>query len=161
MSKITWASAPRRKLVGPLAAALFAAFACGSEDSSPTAPSVPEAKPTPSASTPKSPGASAEAALVEGEVPSGYPSDLPVYPGSMAGSSLSIPGDTMLATFKTDDAKDVVSEYLQKELSGSGWNVSKQGEATIEATKEGRMATFVIGSIEGGGTSIAVSTTGG
>lgn len=163
MSKITGALAPHRTLVGLFCTALLAALACGSGDSAPEAASPGSGSPSSAAEAPAGAGAktSPEAALSRGQLPADYPSDLPVYPGAEAGSALGIPGAAMMVTFSTGDSVEDVSGFLEGALPKQGWAVTDQSEGTFEATKDSRKARFRISAVDSGGSTIAVSVTGG
>jgi len=158
MSKITGARAPHRIVVGLFCTALLAALACGSGDSAPAA-TAPESG-SPAGAEALAAQAAPEAAVSRGELPADYPSDLPVYPGSEAGTALGIPGAAMMVTFSTEDTVDDVSGFLEGELPKNGWSVTDQSEGSLEATKDSRKARFRISAADSGGSTIAVSVTG-
>jgi hypothetical protein len=50
-------------------------------------------------------------------VPEGYPTDVPVYPGATPGSSMTMPGLGVFATFESDDTVDKIVEHYRTELT--------------------------------------------
>jgi hypothetical protein len=154
-------NAPHRILTSLLCTALFTALACGSGDSGPAEAPAAEAAPPPSASAPAPSEPAAEPTISSGELHANYPSDLPVYPGAAAGTSLSVPGAALMATFESEDATGTITDYLKNALAEKGWAVSNQDAETLEATKTSRTAIFRVSDSDGGGSTIVVTVTGG
>src|SRR6185436_1945132 len=121
-------------------------WACGGEESpapaaTPTGPAQAapgEAAPAPAA-IPAAPGEAAapgDSIAEEGVIPQGYPTDVPVYPGATPGSSMTMPGLGVFATFESDDAVDKILEHYRGELTKGGWSVTDAADGGgVDATK--------------------------
>jgi hypothetical protein len=143
------------------------ALACGSHERSTPQPSAKPPEPTQGAPAPAPsaaavPGgagaeASPEALLKEGVVPEGFPSDVPVYPGATAGSSLSTPGQGVFATFASDDPVDKVLSHYRGELAKNGWSVvdTAQGDG-VDGTRGNRSVSVRVRRDEENHTEIAI-----
>lgn len=153
------------------AAALAAGVACGGDDDSP--PATPGTAPSESAAPAETPPAATEVPapsdargaadpdleVTQGELPSGFPSDLPTYPGATPGTSVAVPGGGMLVTFDSDDSADTIGEFFRRELEGQGWEVTDLAAGDFRATKAGRNARITVTEVAGAPTRIAVGTT--
>lgn len=108
--------------------------------------------------TPTLPGSDAsDAEIVKGAVPDDYPSDMPVYPESEPGTSLSMPGAGMFVTFESDDDPDAIYGYFETELAGSGWSVEEGAAGGVRASKDGRNVNVRANRAPNGRTSIGIS----
>jgi hypothetical protein len=143
-------------------------WACGGEEASPppaAAPAEPgQAAPgepaLPAAAIPAAPGAAepGNAIAAEGVIPEGFPSDVPVYPGAKPGSSMTMPGLGVFATFESSDAVPKIVEHYRGELSKSGWSVTDSPDGGgVDAAKGNRSVQVRARQNEQGGTEIAVN----
>ena len=145
-------------------------WACGGEESSAPEPAV---RPTEAAPGQPAPGEAArpaaapsdqapEATATDGVIPEGYPSDVPVYPGSTPGSAMSMPGLGVFATFVTDDAVEKILEHYRSELSKGGWSVTDAPDGGgVDATKGKRSVQVRARQNDQGRSEIAVNTSEG
>jgi len=155
---------PTRPPIASAAALLGCLFAlgCGSGDS--PAPE-PATAPTPEAAAavpapPAAPGETEsipEATATEGVIPEGYPSDVPVYPGSAPGPAMAMPGLGVFATSDSGDTADAILSHFRGELTKAGWAVEDAPAGGLDATKEGRSVQVRTRAKEAGGTEIAVN----
>jgi hypothetical protein len=122
-------------------------WACSGDEGTPPQPSASpaepaQAQPAPSeAARPAAPGEAAQGDTIasEGVVPEGYPTDVPVYPGSTPGSSMTMPGLGVFATFESDDTVDKIVEHYRTELTKGGWSVTDSPDGGgVDATKGNR-----------------------
>jgi hypothetical protein len=143
-------------------------WACGGgEESSSPAPAATPAEPgeaaPPAAAMPAAPGEAApgEAIAEDGVIPEGFPSDVPVYPGAKPGSSMTMPGLGVFATFESSDAVAKIVEHYRSELTKAGWSVTDSADGGgIDATKSDRSVQMRARQSEQGGTEIAVNVSG-
>jgi hypothetical protein len=72
----------------------------------------------------------------EGVIPDGFPSDVPIYPGAVIGSSISTPGLGVFSMFETGDAVEKILAHYRSELAKNGWSVvdTAAGDG-VDATK--------------------------
>jgi hypothetical protein len=121
-------------------------WACSGDEGTPPEPSASPAEPAqaqpapneaaPPAATPAAPG---DSVASEGVIPEGYPTDVPVYPGSTPGSSMTMPGLGVFATFESDDAVEKIVEHYRTELTKGGWSVTDSADGGgVDATKGNR-----------------------
>ena len=152
-----------------LAICAICGLGCGSDD-------APDASPTPvtgesggaPAPSPErrvvpietSAGAQAEAEIVQGELLSDFPSDIPAFPGATPKTSMSVPGQGTLATFSSSSSKDDVLAFYRRELESRGWSVSDGQRGGINATKDGRTAQIKV-LADGSKSEIAINLFGG
>jgi hypothetical protein len=146
--------------------------ACGSDEPSatpaptaaPTAPAPGEAVPG-AAGIPAPPPADAtagETIAAEGVIPEGFPSDVPVYPGAVPGSSMSMPGLGVFATFESNDAAAQIVEHYRGELSKGGWSVTDSADGGgVDATKDKRSVQVRARQTEQGNAEIAINVSEG
>jgi hypothetical protein len=164
---------PLRSLAAAAITLAAVAFACGREESKPTAAPTPEpeaaqpaapvpapAAPTPAAEipAPATPAPQGEAVATDGVIPEGYPSDIPVYPGAEPGPAMSTPGLGVFATFESDDTVEAILAHYRTELANSGWAVQDTPDGGgIDGTKQGRSVQVRARTAENGRSEIAVS----
>jgi hypothetical protein len=149
----------------------LAPIGCGSGEpaaspsptASPTAPAPGEAVPGAAAIPAPAPEAAAgESIAAEGVIPEGFPSDVPVYPGAAPGSSMSMPGLGVFATFESDDAADKIVEHYRGELSKGGWSVTDSADGGgVDATKDKRSVQVRARQTEQGKAEIAINVSEG
>jgi uncharacterized membrane protein len=65
-------------------------------------------------------------------VPAGFPSDVPIYPGSKVILSSKTKDGNYSVSLTTTDSKSKVDSYYQTELSKNGWSASDGGEINSE-----------------------------
>lgn len=99
------------------------------------------------------------------EIPSGFPADLPIYPGAQTamGKGIELEGSPQSAVqFLTNDAYQDVQKYYTDELTSRGWTISSQDQnenaAALEASKDKCKATILARPVEGGGSDIYIVT---
>lgn len=98
-----------------------------------------------------------------GELPSNWPSDVPVYQGAtvnLAGSTTPEGGDPgMMLMYSVPDAPAIVAKFYESGLAANGWkskSTIKTEDITIwEMTKDDRTLSVTV-SAEDGGTSVAI-----
>jgi hypothetical protein len=149
----------------------LASIGCGSGEPSPTpAPSAAPTAPAPAEAVPGAaaiPAPAADAATGEtiaaaGVIPEGFPSDVPVYPGAAPGSSMSMPGLGVFATFESNDAADKIVEHYRGELSKGGWSVTDSADGGgVDATKDKRSVQVRARQTEQGNSEIAINVSEG
>jgi hypothetical protein len=174
-----------RALLCALALTGFLALGC---DSGTQEPDAPEAKPaeygaanTTSQTTPEEsnrPSGEARSGEVDSSrfprdlpegvsaaVPSNFPSDISIYPGSSAaqGRGVEVEGSPMSAVqLITNDAAADVYDFYVNDLRKQGWEVSDGqifgNNSGIQATKGECSASIMISPAEGGGSDIYVIT---
>ncbi len=149
------------------------AWACGGDDS--PAPAATPAEPTqaepspiapapPAGATPAAPGEVApdDAIASEGVIPEGYPTDVPVYPGAAPGSSMTMPGLGVFATFQSDDSVQDILNHYRGELAKGGWSVEDSADGTgVDGTKGARSVQVRARQNEEGRSEIAVNVSEG
>jgi hypothetical protein len=133
------------------------AVACGNEE-----PAAPEPAATPAEPTPQpAPEGAPEAILTDGVIPEGFPSDIPIYPGATIGSSMTMPGLGVFATFGTDDGVDAILTHYRSELAKKGWSVVDTPEGDgVDGTKENRSVQVRARKNEENRTEIAINVSG-
>ena len=159
---------------------LFVAAGCGSDAGDEGASDTPAAAPQATTATPardlptpepgkrdvvmEAPGgAEAKASIATGELPDGYPSDLPTPPDATPAQSMLIPGHGGLVTFTTDASPNDVRDHYRQALPGEGWNIAEDSavaqRTTIRATKDDRTANVMI-TPGGQGSEVAIAIDG-
>jgi hypothetical protein len=141
-------------------------LACGGEEA-PTATTEttppPAASATPPAATP--PGAAKAPreglSVATGELPKGYPEDLPQPPAAEPQTSMMIEGQGGLITFLSTESTESVAEHFKKSLPEQGWQVAEvsggPARSVIKATKDSRAVDVTVGkSPKGDGTAVVV-----
>jgi len=149
-------------------------WACGGgESSKPESAATPaepaQTQPAPGEAAPPAgampaPGQAApgEAVAAEGVVPEGYPSDVPLYPGATPGSSMSMPGLGVFATFSSDDTVDKILAHYRGELAKGGWSVSDSADGGgVDGTKGKRSVQVRARKNETGQSEIAINVSEG
>ena len=98
-----------------------------------------------------------------GSLPSGWPGDVPAYPGatvqaSYSGTAANGQGGTMVS-LKSADAASAVGDYYKAQLASNGWKIAGSYEAAgtsiIGAEKAGRKVSVSVSSA-GGSTQIVL-----
>jgi hypothetical protein len=103
-------------------------------------------------------GAAGEAVANDGAIPEGYPSDVPVYPGATPGSSMSMPGLGVFATFRSGDSAKQIEDYYRTELAKGGWSVQDSPDGGgLDGTKGSRSVQVRARETNQPGTEIAIS----
>ena len=152
---------------------IFVALGCGSSEEEAAAPAA-TAAPVKIGDTPKNPevvaakraAANAGAQIKQGELPEGFPTDLPVFPDSQPKTSMMVGSSGLVVLSSPASIADVVAHY-REELPSQGWTVDAVTEsasgtkATIRAHKDSRQTTVSINQAQGGsGTEIGISLKG-
>jgi hypothetical protein len=138
------------------------AIGCGSDERAEVAPAAVPGEATPAApAAPVAPDPTTTEAggiVVDGVVPEGFPSDVPLYPGAAPGASMTMPGLGVFATFESDDAIDKILSHYRGELSKGGWSVSDTPDGGgIDGTKDSRQVQVRARENETGRSEIAIS----
>ena len=99
----------------------------------------------------------------EAALPSNFPADLPVYPGSVPAQGRGVRdegGDIAGVQLLTNDTPDEAYNYYHDQLEASGWGIltradEEDGQKSITVEKDGCKAIFMfIASESGAGTDI-------
>lgn len=149
-----------------VASLLLAALGCGSGgDESSTAPPAAEAA-TPGTRQVVVPGTEANPKVAEvstGELPEGYPKDLPAPPQSKPMNALLVPGQGGMVTFLSQASSDEVASHFKDALPAQGWTIDSatndERRTMIKASKGGREANVIIANGKRG-TEIAITLKG-
>lgn len=129
-----------------LTAGLSVVVACGGEESTPAPAAeggdaakieIPEGEAVPDAPV----------QIETGQMPEGYPADLPTYPGAEPTSSM-LAGGTGLLVLSSKEPADAVFAFYEKELPAQGWSVDEAAAdmMRIQTSKGKQSATIKIGS---------------
>jgi hypothetical protein len=95
-------------------------------------------------------------------VPEGFPADVPLYPGSKPGTSMTMPGLGVFATFETGDAADAILTHYRGELAKAGWSVSDTPDGGgVDGAKGSRSVQVRVRKDEAGSSEIAISLSEG
>lgn len=84
-----------------------------------------------------------------GKLPSGFPSDFPVYPGARLTSSWTAGGENSKGTsvvWESSDAVSKITDYYQKELVVKGWKITatfNQGDSATYSFEKDKVSGFV------------------
>jgi hypothetical protein len=148
-------------------AALLSTLACGggdesAEEESAASPMPKIEKGTREITLPGTEGDPVRAVVAAGELPEGYPSDLPPPAGSEPMNAMIIPGQGGLVTFQSKESREDVYEHWKKELPDQGWDIETEEDSLrymIRASKSGRTAMVTVASPQGG-TEFAVTFEG-
>lgn len=89
-----------------------------------------------------------------GSLPSDFPSDIPIYPGSsILTSSIDTETENAYATLQTDDSTSKVTEWYKSNLESKGWTVtstSNFGEMnSIDFEKGNKWGSVSVASADG------------
>ena len=152
------------------------ALGCGSSDE-PTA-ATPTETPTPAAGADapkkrspeviaaKRAEAGGDAQITRGELPEGFPSDVPMFPDAQPKTSMMV-GSSGLVVLTSNAALSDVLTHFREQLPSQGWTVDSVSEAaggtkaTVKAHKDARSATVSLNQAKGGtGTEIGISLKG-
>jgi hypothetical protein len=131
------------------------ALGCGGGDE-PAATTTPGAAGTAAGSA----GEDIPAEIAEGELPKGYPSDVPIFPGSKPVTAM-IVGSSGLVILNSQATVAEVLAHFREQLPANGWTVDEATEspARVAAHKGTRSATISISEADGG-TEIGVALEG-
>jgi len=67
------------------------------------------------------------------KLPDGFPSDVPIYPGSKITSAIKNKDTKFIVTLTTNDSKDKVESYYNDELSAEGWSSGNESSFDLGA----------------------------
>jgi hypothetical protein len=92
-----------------------------------------------------------------GILPSGFPSDIPAYPGAEVSGGMTVPGRPALVHLESSESPDEIYEFYRTELQKNGWQVTEEEglEHRLKAAKGDRVASVVLIS-RGGKTQIGI-----
>lgn len=154
----------RSALALACATVLLSALACGGGDEAADSAATPSAEKQGSeldlsGGAKKTP---VKATISTGELPEGYPSDIPLPAGAKPGRGLVIPNKSGLVTFQTSSSREDIFSYYKTELPKQGWSVESEQDglrSLVRGTKGDRKANVTISS-GANGTEFAVTFEG-
>jgi len=89
----------------------------------------------------------------EVDLPSEFPKDVPVFPGSTPMASMSSPDEGMIVTFKSDKEQQAIFDFYQSELANSGWDILEDpafgNRLAFDALKDSRKVSVVVAGTKG------------
>ena len=89
----------------------------------------------------------------EVDLPSEFPKDVPVFPGSTPMASMSSPDEGMIVTFKSDEEQQAIFDFYQSELASAGWEILDDpafgNRLAIDALKDSRKVSVVVAGTKG------------
>jgi hypothetical protein len=164
-----------------VAAIAILSIACGGDDSATPAPAAP-AEPAPEAkkTSPAPPTAPTQVSVdgrdAEGNpvrfsgtdsegnpfearfgedanVPSGFPDDVPIYPGASPTAAMTAAGEGVMVTLRSTDEQQAIFEFYEAQLVEQGWSITARpsfgGQLGLEASKDSRKVTVRVSGVEG------------
>jgi hypothetical protein len=160
-------SAGRRRTGFAIGAALPLALllACGGDETpaTPGETAPPAAAATPPAAQQPTPAKAPRegVSVATGEIPKGYPEDLPQPPSATPQTSMMVEGKGGLITFLSTESTEAVSEFFKTSLPEQGWQVAEVSggpvRSVIKATKDSRSVEVTVGkSPKADGTAVMV-----
>ena len=89
----------------------------------------------------------------EVDLPSEFPKDVPVFPGSTPMASMSSPDEGMIVTFKSTEEQQAIFDFYQSELENAGWEILEDpafgNRLAIDALKDSRKVSVVVAGTKG------------
>ncbi|MBW1844731.1 MAG: hypothetical protein JRE38_00985 [Deltaproteobacteria bacterium] len=89
----------------------------------------------------------------EVDLPSEFPKDVPVFPGSTPMASMSSPDEGMIVTFKSDEEQQAIFDFYQSELANAGWEILEDpafgNRLAFDALKDSRKVSVVVAGTKG------------
>jgi hypothetical protein len=89
----------------------------------------------------------------EVDLPSEFPKDVPVFPGSTPMASMSSPDEGMIVTFKSDEEQQAIFDFYQSELANAGWDILEDpafgNRLAFDALKDSRKVSVVVAGTKG------------
>jgi hypothetical protein len=89
----------------------------------------------------------------EVDLPSEFPKDVPVFPGSTPMASMSSPDEGMIVTFKSDKEQQAIFDFYQSELANAGWDILEDpafgNRLAFDALKDSRKVSVVVAGTKG------------
>jgi hypothetical protein len=85
--------------------------------------------------------------VVTGELPDGYPTDIPPPPGAKPGTAIVVPGQSGLVSFTSDSSREDVFAHFKSELEAQGWSVESdenEKRVLVKAVKGDRKTSINI-----------------
>jgi hypothetical protein len=97
-----------------------------------------------------------------GQLPSGFPADVPLYPRAETEQGFADRAGSQFVTFNTGDSVDKVHAFYVEQLENEGWSVTAypRNDTRLGATKGDRVLTVMMSAV-GGRTEIGLSLQGG
>jgi hypothetical protein len=99
----------------------------------------------------------------EATLPTGFPADVPVYPGARPTGSLAATGKGMVVTFQSADPPQKVLSFYRTQFVEQGWSISGEasilGQGALSGTKGDRTASVVVVGATGGAQIIVTAAT--
>ncbi|MGH0032360.1 MAG: hypothetical protein ACQGVC_21420 [Myxococcota bacterium] len=154
----------RSALAGVCSLFLLALVACGGgDDSTGTEASTPtEARGTRVVTLPGTEADPQKALLGTGEIPEGFPDDIPSPPESEPRNAMIIPNQGGLVTFVSQSSRADVFAHYKSEMSGQGWTVETEEDdlRSMLKAKKGKRTANVTVATGPDGTEVAVTFEG-
>jgi hypothetical protein len=89
----------------------------------------------------------------EVDLPSEFPKDVPVIPGSTPMASMSSPDEGIIVTFRSDMEQQEIFDFYQTELANAGWEVLDDpafgNRLAFDALKDSRKVSVVVAGTKG------------
>jgi hypothetical protein len=89
----------------------------------------------------------------EVDLPSEFPKDVPIFPGSTPMASMSSPDEGIIVTFKSDEEQQAIFDFYQSELASAGWEILDDpafgNRLAIDALKDSRKVSVVVAGTKG------------
>ena len=89
----------------------------------------------------------------EVDLPSEFPKDVPVFPGSTPMASMSSPDEGMIVTFKSNEEQQAIFDFYQSELANAGWEILEDpafgNRLAFDALKDSRKVSVVVAGTKG------------
>ena len=148
----------QRARIPHLALACVAAWllsACGSDEPADTATPKP-GKPAAARRAPPVLDETGLEAALEGDIsiPTGFPKDVPMYPGAVPTATMSSEGQGTLVTFDSNDEPQRVFDFYEEQLIDNGWSIESSAtmgsQWMLSAVKDDRKAHISIAGAKAG-----------
>ena len=89
----------------------------------------------------------------EVDLPSEFPDDVPVFPGSTPMASMSSPDEGMIVTFKSNKEQQAIFDFYQSGLAEAGWDILEDttmgSRLAFDAVKDSRKVSVVVAGTKG------------
>ena len=89
----------------------------------------------------------------EVDLPSEFPEDVPVFPGSTPMASMSSPDEGVIVTFKSNQEQQAIFDFYQSELVNAGWEILEDpafgNRLAFDALKDSRKVSVVVAGTKG------------
>lgn len=89
----------------------------------------------------------------EVELPSEFPDDVPIIPGSTPMASMSSPDEGMIVTFKSNKVQQEIFDFYRSGLADEGWDILEDAtmgsRLAFDAVKDTRKISVVVAGTKG------------